>query len=102
MKYMSEQQLAEIAAAIQPITKKYGVQKLAVFGSFARGEDTDTSDIDFLVHLEPGRTLLDLAGLQISLTKKLQKDVDVVTYNSLHPLLKDEILQEQILLYEEN
>ncbi len=51
-------------ATILQIAEKYGARHVRVFGSVARGEADDASDIDFLVELEPGRSLLDLGGLQ--------------------------------------
>jgi predicted nucleotidyltransferase len=78
--------------------KKHGVKKAALFGSFARGEATEESDIDLLVEFEGRKSLLDLAGLQLDLQDTVKRQVDVLTYNSLHPLLKDRILREQVML----
>jgi uncharacterized protein len=66
------------------------------FGSFARGEATAGSDIDFLVEFEKGRTLVDLSGLRLDLRDVLGRDVDVATPGSLHPKLRDRILDELI------
>lgn len=62
---------------IARIAKKRGATSLRVFGSVARGEATPSSDVDFLVELEPGRSLLDLAGLQVDLQELLGRPVDV-------------------------
>lgn len=78
------------------IFKKYGVKKAAIFGSYARGEQKKRSDIDLLVELPGGSTFFDLIGLQMEMEKALGKKVDLVTYDSLHHLLKDMILAEQI------
>ena len=78
--------------------EKYGVKKAAIFGSAVRDEATEESDIDLLVEFEAGRSLLDLAGLIADLEKLLKRKVDIVTYRSLHPLLKDKILREQVLI----
>jgi len=80
---------------IIPVLERYDVKRAAVFGSFVRGEQKEDSDIDILVEFEGKKSLLDLAGLKIELEEALQRKVDVLTYNSLHPLLKDRILQEQ-------
>ena len=85
---------------IYPILKNQGVIKAAIFGSFARGENTKNSDIDILVKLASGKTLLDLAGLKIDLENVLRKKVDVLTYGSIHPLLKSRILKDQKVIYE--
>lgn len=78
-----------------PILKKHGVKRAAIFGSVARGEANKKSDVDFLIEFEGRKTLLDLVGLQQELEEVLKRHVDVVTYRSLHPLLKDRILREQ-------
>jgi hypothetical protein len=70
--------------------------RAALFGSAARGELTDSSDLDFLVEFEPGRSLLDLVGLQLELADVLGKETDVVTYRSLHPRIRDRVLREQV------
>jgi hypothetical protein len=88
-------QVEDIKREISRILLAHGVIRAAVFGSFARGESTRDSDIDLLVEFAPGKSLLDLAGLQIELARALNRSVDVVTYGSLHPLLKNRILSEQ-------
>ena len=75
--------------------KRYDVKRAAFFGSFVRGEQKGDSDIDILVEFEGEKSLLDLAGLKIELEEILGRKVDVLTYRSLHPLLRDRILQEQ-------
>jgi len=80
---------------IIPILERYEVKKAAVFGSFVRGEQKENSDIDILIEFKGKKSLLDLAGLKIELEDALKRKVDVLTYNSLHPLLKDRILKEQ-------
>lgn len=85
----------EIKRKILPILRRYDVARAAIFGSFARGESTERSDIDLLVEFKGQKSLLDLAGLKIALEELLKTKVDVLTYNSLHPLLKNRILSEQ-------
>jgi len=77
------------------ILQRNDVKRAAVFGSFVRGEQKEGSDIDILVEFKGEKSLLDLAGLKIELEEALNRKVDVLTYNSLHPLLKDRILREQ-------
>jgi hypothetical protein len=77
------------------ILQRNDVKRAAVFGSFVRGEQKADSDIDILVEFKGEKSLLDLSGLKIELEEALQRKVDVLTYNSLHPLLKDRILKEQ-------
>ena len=69
--------------------------RAAIFGSFARGDEKENSDIDIIVEFRGEKSLLDLARLKIALEELLKIKVDVITYNSLHPLLRDRILNEQ-------
>jgi len=86
----------DIKTKIYPILLSYGVKKASLFGSAVRGGMTKKSDIDILVRLPQRASLLDLAGLKIDLEEILGKKVDVLTYDSLHPLLRDRILDEQV------
>ena len=79
-----------------PILKKEGTTRAALFGSVVKGEMREDSDIDILVDLPRGTSLFDLAGLKIELEESLGRDVDVITYNSIDPLLKDNILKGQL------
>lgn len=85
----------EIRSKILPVLKEYNVRKASIFGSFVRGEEEADSDIDLLVEFEGEKSLLDLAGLKIELEELLGRNVDVLTYKSLHPLLRESILNEQ-------
>jgi len=92
---MKSEMLGEIRNRIYPILKRYGVAKASIFGSYVREEQTAESDIDILVEFSAEKSLLDLAGLKIELEEALAREVDVLTYQSLHPLIKDRILNEQ-------
>jgi predicted nucleotidyltransferase len=75
------------------------VQKnVRVFGSVVRGETNSESDIDFLVDLEPGRSLLDLGGLLMDLQQILGRDIDIVTEKGLHWYIRDQVLAEAMNL----
>ncbi len=89
-------QIDEFKDLMLNILKKYEVKRASLFGSIVRGEMTSESDIDLLVEFKGKKSLLDLAGLKIELEEKLKCKVDVLTYDSLHPLLKKQILTEQI------
>ncbi len=99
-KVKQERVIKELKVKIVPVLKKYGVVRAGLFGSVARGEVKKRSDIDILVEFEKGKSLLDLAGLKIELEEILKREVDIVTYNSLHPLLKEIILKEERSIYE--
>lgn len=88
--------LNQIKSKALPVLKEGGVTRAAIFGSYVRGEEREDSDIDILIDFPRGRGLFEFAGLGLELEKALGKKVDLVTYNSLHPLLKDRILAEQI------
>ena len=85
----------QLKNGILPLLKRYGVRRASLFGSVARAEDSPDSDIDILVELPDSASLLELAGLKIELEEALHRQVDVLTYDSLHPLLRDSILSEQ-------
>jgi len=86
----------EIRQKVAAPMSRRGVLRASLFGSFARGEATAGSDVDFLVEFERGRTLVDLAGLRLDLCEVLDRDVDVATIGSLHPRLRDEVLRELV------
>ena len=92
---MKEYQIEEIKKTLIDVLRKHGVKKAALFGSIVRGEATEESDIDLLIEFEGRKSLLDLAGLKLDLQELLRRRVDVLTYKSLHPLLKERILSEQ-------
>jgi len=83
---------------ILQICAKYGARNVRVFGSVARGEADEQSDIDLLVEFEPSRSLLDHAGLWIELQELLGVKVDVVSERGLKPRIRERVLQEAILL----
>jgi len=80
--------------AILDLAKQHGVKSISLFGSMVRGDDSDNSDVDFLVELEQGRDLFDLGELLMDLQALLQRKVDVVTQNALHPSISSQILKE--------
>ena len=76
------------------IAAKHGARNVRLFGSAVRGEATEDSDVDFLVEMEPGRSLLDVVELRNDLIDLLGREVDVVTESGLYWLLRRKILQE--------
>ncbi|PHJ66271.1 DNA polymerase subunit beta [Nostoc linckia z18] len=83
---------------ILTIATKYGAYNVRVFGSVARGEATPDSDVDFLVELEPQRTLLDQIALMQSLEELLGRKVDVTEPKTLHECIKQKVLKEAVVL----
>ena len=91
-----EERLREKREEILRVAARNGARNVRVFGSVARGEADSLSDIDFLVEMEPGRSLLDLGGLQAELEALLGCHVDVVTEKSLKARLRGRVLAEAI------
>ena len=78
-----------------PVLKKHGVLKAGIFGSYARGEQKKSSDIDILI--EPPKGMgLEFFGLNLELEEKLGKKVDLITYKYINPLLKKSILENEV------
>ncbi|MGC4128117.1 MAG: nucleotidyltransferase family protein [Bergeyella sp.] len=94
---LNQQQIDIIINTLKP----FNPIKIGIFGSFARGENTDESDIDILYQFDSRYSLFDLAGLQIELQEKLNKEVDLVEFTAIHPLLKDRILSDSKIVYEQ-
>jgi len=93
--------IAEILAKREEIVRiaaKHGAYNVTIFGSAARGEANAQSDIDILVDLEPGRSLLDHAALLLDLQQLLGCKVDVVTTHGLRERIRERVLQEAIPL----
>src|SRR5689334_3903102 len=85
------QEILEIAA-------RHGAKRIRIFGSVARNEARPDSDVDFLVDLEPGRSLFDLGGLLMDLQDLLGRKVDVVTEKGLHRYIRQRVLNEVVPL----
>ncbi|BDZ71975.1 nucleotidyltransferase family protein [Methanobacterium petrolearium] len=88
-------EILKIKEKVVNVLLKHNVKKAAFFGSIVRDELTETSDLDLLIEFEGDKSLLNLVDLKLELEKCLNRKVDVITYNSLHPLLKERILKEQ-------
>lgn len=88
--------IEQIKQKIIPVLKQAGVLRSSIFGSVARGEANEKSDVDVLVELPENKSMFDLVRLEAKLEQVLNKKVDVVTYYSINPLLKDIIFSQQI------
>ncbi len=88
--------IAELRSKIIPVLQQHDVIHAAIFGSFARGEEREDSDLDILVELREGKTLLDLVALKLKLEEVLEREIDVVTRNALRPGIRERVLEEQI------
>jgi len=93
-----DETLKEKRNQILTIAKRYGAGKVRIFGSIARDEGKRDSDLDILVELEPGRSLLDIIAIKQDLEDLLDCKVDVVTEASLSPYIRDEVLSQVVSL----
>ena len=80
------------------LAERWGARNVRVFGSAARGEADEQSDLDLLVDLDPDRSLLDLAGFLLDVQELLGGPVDVVTERGLKARIRDRVLQEAVAL----
>lgn len=85
-----------LVARIRPVLEEHGVQRASLYGSMAKGTANEGSDVDLLVELPEDRSLLDLVALQRDLEAALDRPVDVAEYETLHPLIRDQVLGEQV------
>ncbi|MBU0729146.1 MAG: nucleotidyltransferase family protein [Proteobacteria bacterium] len=83
---------------ILSIAQSHGAISLRLFGSLARGDDHPESDIDFLVEMEPGRSLLDLIAMKHEIEDLIHKKVDVLTEQALSPYIRKDVLRDSIAL----
>lgn len=88
----------EVKNKVIPILKHYGVKRAALFGSLVRGDTKPDSDLDILVEIEDNISLLDFIGLKIEIEETLGKKVDLVEYSTIKPLIKERILNEQVVI----
>ena len=90
--------LYNLKSQINEIVQRHNAEKVYVFGSCARKEETPESDIDLLVELKQGATLFDLMDIQDDLQTLLNCKVDVVSKRGLHPYIKDDVIREAVAL----
>lgn len=88
--------LQQHRAEVLRLAAQHGATDVRVFGSVARGEADEASDIDFLVRMNPGRSLFDLGGLLMDLQDLLGRRVDVVTERGLRPRMRAQVLREAV------
>ncbi len=92
-----KEELKNLEKVIVPVLRRNDVVKAGIFGSFARGDAKKASDIDILIEVKAKKfSLFDLIGLELELKKILGRDVDLLTYNGIDPLLRDRILKEEV------
>lgn len=92
--------ISEIKKRVAPVARSYGVERVYLFGSYARGDATEKSDIDLRVDKGAIRGLFMFAGFQIALEEKLEHDVDVLATGALDDEFLKHIANEEVLIYE--
>ena len=88
--------IEELKTRITHTLKRHDIARAAIFGSFARGDAEESSDLDLLVEFRGEKSLFDPVGLKLDLEDSLGRSVDVLTYNALHPTIRDRIISEQV------
>ena len=89
--------IEQIKKDITPLLIENNVKKAGIFGSYAKGSQKKGSDVDILVEIEDKNfSLLDLVKLKMALQKILKKEVDLIEYSTLHPLIKKTALKEEV------
>lgn len=94
-KRIKSDKINEIKKKIIPILKKNRVVRAGIFGSYARGEQKKDSDIDILIDVD-NLGLFELVGIKLELEDELGKKVDLLTYRSIHPYIKKNILASEV------
>ena len=90
--------IEEIKKRSLPHFQAMGVRRAALFGSFARGEETDESDLDFLVDLPDSLNLLDVVHLKNLLEDEFNRGVDLIEFSCIKPRIRENVLHDQIVL----
>ena len=88
-----------LAAQKKELRKKYKIKNIGIFGSYVRGEQKKSSDIDILVRFDRNASLFDLVGAGEFLEEKLKIKVDIVSEGGVRPELKGNILKEVIMVW---
>lgn len=88
--------LKTLKPKIVTVLKRHGVSQAGIFGSYANGTYTKKSDIDILVKFKGRKSLIDLANVELELEKVLKRKVDLLTYNSINPLIRKQVLKEEV------
>ncbi len=83
---------------ITPILEKYSVTRAGIFGSVARGEEREDSDVDILVEIEEPLSLLGFIGLKLEIEEALGRKVDLGEYSTIKPVVREQILSEEVAI----
>ena len=95
-KKTTQDEIEQIKRKILPILKFYNIKKAGLFGSLVRGELQKASDI--LVKINGNISLLDFVGIKLEIEEELGRKVDLIEYSAIKPVLRDNILKEQVAI----
>ena len=98
---MTAEELQQLKTIVRPIAEEYGLARVSLFGSRARGEERPDSDYDFLISKGKLKSLFELGGLLNDLEDALGKSVDVVTDTCNDPEFVQDIRQDEVVVYEQ-
>ncbi|HBE80468.1 MAG TPA: hypothetical protein DDW65_22195 [Firmicutes bacterium] len=96
---MKNLEVENIKQKIVPILKQHDVFKASIFGSFVRCEQKVDSDLDLLVEFNGDKSLFDLIDLKFDLEDTLGRSTDVLTFESLHPAIREIVLKERVIIF---
>ena len=92
----SKNEIERIKTKLIPLLKKNNVSRAGIFGSYARGEQNKSSDVDLLIEINKGMGLIEFISFKMLLEKATKKRIDLVEYQSIRREMKDRILNEEI------
>jgi predicted nucleotidyltransferase len=95
---LTKQSIQDQREAILEIARRYGASDIRIFGSVARGDATEASDLDLIVRFEPGRSLLDHGGLLMDLRELLGIKVDVIDEDGMRPRFRQVVMKDAVPL----
>jgi predicted nucleotidyltransferase len=96
---MAVYSIEQIRDIVGPIAQTHGVERVMLFGSYARGDATENSDIDFFIDAGNVRDLFALSGFMSDLEEAFAKKVDVVTSGGIRPKFHDRIKDDEVIMY---
>jgi predicted nucleotidyltransferase len=91
--------IEQIKERVTPIAQRYGVRRIMLFGSYARGEATENSDVDLHVWCGNIRGLFEMSGFRLDLVDALDKDVDLVSHGGMRKKFYERIKDDEVQIY---
>ena len=89
----------ELRSIVEPIAARYGVEKVYLFGSVARGDFDENSDYDFYVEADRIKSILEITELRLDLRDAIGSDIDIVTAKRLDPEFRENLMRDRVMIY---